>query len=131
MMSDRGVEPVVTEAVSWVTHSFLLLIDYCVARIIFDDSARTIFDYCALLELSLCKALQKIRWSITLLDFCESSACLNIVNKEDPAEVLDQLGDKEEGTVDKLKRPQYNLNEGGGGPFALGISDPRESLLAH
>ena len=46
------------------------------------------------------------------MDFCESSACLYIVNKEDPAEVLDQLDDKEgtvdkeEGSVDKFKRPQ-------------------------
>ena len=55
MMSDRRVEPVVTEAASWVTHSFLLLIDYCVARIIFDYCARAIFDYCAFLGLSLCK----------------------------------------------------------------------------
>ena len=48
MMSDRRVEPVVTEALSWVTHSFLLLIDYCVARIIFDYCvARIIFDDCA------------------------------------------------------------------------------------
>ena len=47
MMSDRRVESVVTGAVSWVTHSFLLLIDYCVARII--------FDYYAFLGLSLCK----------------------------------------------------------------------------
>ena len=44
MMCDRRVESVVTEAVSWVTHSFLLLIDYCVARIIFDYCARAIFD---------------------------------------------------------------------------------------
>ena len=69
--TDRRVESVVTVAVSRVTHSFLLLIDYCGARIIFDYcGTRTIFDYCARIVFRDCSRTVFDECAGTFFDDC-------------------------------------------------------------